>query len=317
MASSPGNPSMMPNSTASRFKPRSAKSPNRLAHKSARSRSPISKATRFMRTANGFAPAYNVQTAVDTEHALIVAQKVTDEATDNRSLWPMGEAAKQAVGDPPSLNLVAEAGYSNGEQAETCDAQGFVLHVPAQRAVNNQGDGTLFDRREFHYDEKTDTFRCPANQTLTRKQLQRHKTRVIYAGDAEVCGACAMKSRCTNAPATVRAPSSSRWGFAAHAAARDPGDDAVARIDRGTSVRIAQVPHLRKSTFPAPWSARRASGDQPGHHGLQLEAHAECAGCQPAPSGSGRITEPSDARRTELKQKSDVRGFRTSLFLAS
>jgi transposase len=155
---------------------------------------------RFMRTANGFAPAYNVQTAVDTEHALIVAQKVTDEATDNRSLLPMAEAAKQAVGNPPSLSLVADAGYSNGEQAETCEAQGIVLHVPAQRAVNNQGDGTLFDRREFHYDEKTDTFRCPAHQTLTRKQLQRHKTRVSYAGDAEVCGACAMKSRCTNAP---------------------------------------------------------------------------------------------------------------------
>jgi len=100
---------------------------------------------RFMRTANGFAPAYNVQTAVDAEHALIVVQKVTDEATDNRSLLPMAEAAKQAVGDPPSLNLVADAGYSNGEQAETCEAQGIVLHVPAQRAVNNQGDGTLFE----------------------------------------------------------------------------------------------------------------------------------------------------------------------------
>src|SRR5205809_5085196 len=47
MASSPGNPSMMPNSTASSFKPRSARSPNRLAHKSARPRSPISKAKNF------------------------------------------------------------------------------------------------------------------------------------------------------------------------------------------------------------------------------------------------------------------------------
>jgi hypothetical protein len=36
----------------------------------------------MMRMANGFAPAYNVQTAVDAEHALIVAQKVTEEATD-------------------------------------------------------------------------------------------------------------------------------------------------------------------------------------------------------------------------------------------
>jgi len=155
---------------------------------------------RFMRTANGFAPAYNVQTAVDTAHALIVAQKVTDEATDNRSLLPMAEAAKQAVGNPESLNVVADAGYSNGKQAEACESQGITPHVPANRAVNNQGGGSLFDRSQFHYDEKTDTFRCPASQTLTRKQLQRHKTRVIYAGNAEVCGACAMKSRCTNAP---------------------------------------------------------------------------------------------------------------------
>jgi transposase len=154
----------------------------------------------LMRTANGFAPAYNVQTAVDAEHALIVAHKVTDEATDNRSLLPMAEAAKEAVGDPPSLNIVADAGYSNGEQAEACESQGILPHVPANRAVNNQGDGTLFDRTEFHYDETTDTFGCPAGQTLTRKQLQRHKKRVIYAAATEVCGACPMKSRCTNSP---------------------------------------------------------------------------------------------------------------------
>ena len=57
-------------------------------------------------------------------------------------------------------------------------ATGIVPHVPANRAINNQGDGTLFDRTAFHYDEKTDTFRCPAGQTLVRMQLQRSKNRV-------------------------------------------------------------------------------------------------------------------------------------------
>jgi transposase len=153
---------------------------------------------RLMRTANGFAPAYNVQIAVDAEHALIVAQKVTDEATDNRSLLPMAEAAQEAVGSPDSLNVVADAGYSNGEQAEACEAQGIVPHVPANRSINNQGDGTLFDRSEFHYDEKTDTFRCPAKQTLTRKQLARKDRAVYYAAQPEVCGVCVLKTRCTN-----------------------------------------------------------------------------------------------------------------------
>lgn len=158
---------------------------------------------RFMRTTDGLLPAYNVQTAVDAEHAMIVAQKVTDEATDNRSLLPMAEAAKMALGNPEKLNVIADAGYSNGEQAEQCESQGLMPHVPANRGINNQGDGTLFDRSQFHYDQKTDSYRCPANQTLPRKQLQRNKTRVIYAANPAVCGVCTLKSRCTNAPQRV------------------------------------------------------------------------------------------------------------------
>jgi hypothetical protein len=76
-----------------------------------------------------------VQTAVDREHALIVAHKVTTDANDQRMLLPMAEAAKQAVGSPASLKVIADGGYSNGEQSETCETRGIVpLHTaPAQR----------------------------------------------------------------------------------------------------------------------------------------------------------------------------------------
>lgn len=151
-----------------------------------------------MRTRDGIAPAYNVQTAVDAEHGLIVAQQVTTDAADNRSLLPMAEAAKQALGAPETLNIVADAGYSNGEQAAQCESQGIVPHVPANRGVNNKGDGKLFDRSLFVYDEKTDTFRCPGQQMLVRKQLSRKDRCVMYAADAQVCGACSMKSQCTS-----------------------------------------------------------------------------------------------------------------------
>ena len=157
---------------------------------------------RFMRMGkgNGHAPAYNVQTAVDVEHALIVAHKITDTSGDNNLLLPMAEAAKQALDQPEALNVVADAGYSNGEQAEACESRGIKPHVPVTRNVNNQGDGTLFDRSAFHYDEKTDTFRCPGNQFLTRKQLSRKDRAVYYAGKPEICGACDLKMRCTNSP---------------------------------------------------------------------------------------------------------------------
>ena len=155
----------------------------------------------LMRVGHGHAPtpAYNVQTAVDAEHALIVAQQVTTQATDNRSLLPMAQAAKQAVGAPDSLNVVADAGYSNGEQAEQCERQGIVPHVPANRSINNKGDGTLFDRSRFHYDEKTDTFRCPNGETLVRIQLSRRDRCIMYAAEAETCQACAIRTDCTTA----------------------------------------------------------------------------------------------------------------------
>jgi transposase len=152
----------------------------------------------LMRTSHGLIPAYNVQAAVDAEHALIVAQEVTIQAGDNCSLQPMAEAAQAAVSEPAQpLNVVADAGYSNGEQAEACEAKGILPHVPANRGVNNQGDGTLFDRTEFAYQPESDTFLCPAGQTLARKQLSRKDRAVIYAGQPDVCGTCALKSQCT------------------------------------------------------------------------------------------------------------------------
>src|SRR5215467_87495 len=153
----------------------------------------------LMHTATqGLIPAYNVQAAVDAEHALIVAQQVILPAGDNCSLLPMAEAAKAAVDKPEqTLHVVADAGYSNGEQAEACEAKGILPHVPASRGVNNHGDGTLFDRTEFTYQPQSDTFLCPAGQTLVRKQLSRKDRAVVYAGQPEVCGACALKSRCT------------------------------------------------------------------------------------------------------------------------
>jgi len=153
---------------------------------------------RFLRMAHDeFAPAYNVQTAVDAEHGIIVAQQVTTQAGDNRCLQPLAEAAKAALENPERLNVVADAGYSNGEQAEHCEQQGILPHVPANRSINNQGDGSLFDRSLFVYDEKTDTFRCPAGQPLQRKQLSRKDRCVMYAAAASVCGACPLKARCT------------------------------------------------------------------------------------------------------------------------
>jgi len=117
-------------------------------------------------------PSYNVQTAVDADTGFIIHHEVTDEATDKRQLHPMAKATRDVLGRA-ELTVVADAGFANGAHASACEAEGITACVAANRAVNNQADGTLFDRSAFVYEADSDTFRCPAGRTLVRKQLHR------------------------------------------------------------------------------------------------------------------------------------------------
>jgi transposase len=144
----------------------------------------------------GKGPGYNVQTAVDAEHALIVAHEINAQAGDNGCLQRMGEAAQQALGGA-ELKLVADAGYANGEQAQALEDKGVQVHVPVKRSVNNHGDGELFDRACFTYDAQADVYVCPADKLLLRKQINRKDKVVVYAAQPSDCGACPMKERCT------------------------------------------------------------------------------------------------------------------------
>ena len=93
-------------------------------------------------------PSYNVQTAVEADTGLFVHHDVTVEPSDNRLLHPMSMATKEMLGHE-HLTVVADAGYSSGAHASACERDGIVACVPANRAVNNQADGKLFDRRAF------------------------------------------------------------------------------------------------------------------------------------------------------------------------
>ena len=189
---------------------------------------------KLMRTRAGTQVAYNVQTAVDAKHDLVVAHEVTSEATDNRSLEPMAKAAKQALGGE-TLKVVADAGYSNGEQAAACEAAGIEPYVPPNRS-DSPGGGALFDRTEFTYDAQSDTFRCPAGRLLVRKQLMRKDRAVIYTTQA--CASCRLKKRCTT-------------GHQRHIM-RHLFEDALQRLRR----RIEQYPEamrLRRSTAEHPF----------------------------------------------------------------
>lgn len=91
-----------------------------------------------------------------------------DEATDSRLLHPIAKTTKTVL-EKESLMVVADAGYSSGAHASACEADGIEACAPANRAVNNQAGGTLFDRSAFIYEPESDTFRCPTGRMLVRK----------------------------------------------------------------------------------------------------------------------------------------------------
>jgi transposase len=149
---------------------------------------------RMMRSAQGKRVAYNVQTAVDAEHCLILHHEVTQDGGDNQQLEPMAKAAK-AVLDQPELVVTADAGYSNGEQFQACEDAQITAFVPPNRAVNTQGDGQHFDRTDFTYNPDSDSYHCPAGKTLPLKQHNRGDR--LYAARVEDCASCPLKQKCT------------------------------------------------------------------------------------------------------------------------
>jgi len=149
---------------------------------------------RLMRTPHGHAVAYNAQTAVDAEHKLIVAFDLTNEGNDHRQLYPMAVQAKQAVG-ADQVTVVADTGYSNGEHGALCEQDKITAIVPRPETVNPKGS-QYFSRDQFSYDRESDTWRCPAGETLSLYKTSRTKQKKEYTSRA--CGTCALKAQCTN-----------------------------------------------------------------------------------------------------------------------
>ena len=63
---------------------------------------------------------YNVQTAVDTKHHLIVTHEVTNVGSDRAHLVKMAEAAREAIGTD-KLTAIADRGYYSIEQLQACE----------------------------------------------------------------------------------------------------------------------------------------------------------------------------------------------------
>ena len=86
---------------------------------------------------------YNVQSAVDTKHHLIVAHEVTNVGSDRSQLSHMSERARAAIGSE-AIEAVADRGYYSGEEILACEQAGITVYLPKPMTsgINARKGGT-------------------------------------------------------------------------------------------------------------------------------------------------------------------------------
>jgi transposase len=150
---------------------------------------------RLMRSGReGMVLGYNVQTAVEADTGLIVHHEVTDAQSDGNQLLPIAEQTKATLG-VQQLEVLADAGYANGEHLGRCERQAITATVPRRKIPSSYVD--LYQKSDFRYDPEQDCYRCPAGEILRRRGQDKRRKLHIYTRSG--CGRCPLQPKCTRA----------------------------------------------------------------------------------------------------------------------
>jgi len=150
---------------------------------------------RSMKSRGGGIVGYNVQTAVDTDHHLIVTHEVTNVGSDRRQLTRMAQQARVEL-QTDHITVLADEGYYNGDELRACEDNNITAYVPHSATSHNKAKGQ-FDRSEFHYIENDDEYECPAGERLIYRFTREEKGKLIRRYWSSACPHCSLKSRCT------------------------------------------------------------------------------------------------------------------------
>ena len=182
------------------------------------------------------AVCYNVQSAVDTKHHLIVAHEVTNKQ-DRGLLCSMGKQA-QATLKQDAITVLADKGYYSGPDIKDTQDAGMTPLVPKGDTSGSVKKG-IFNRSRFKYDAARDVYICPANQELSHRLtgVENGMTMKRYSQNVPTCRACELKSQCSNSKQPRRI---ARWE---HQSQLDQMDELMASMPDSMLIRKQTVEH--------------------------------------------------------------------------
>ena len=123
---------------------------------------------------------FNLQSAVDDKHNLIVDYQITNK-NDHRELAPMALKAKQAFGlhHNEPMTVLADKGYHTGEQMQTCHNNNIttIVAIPRKSKRTDTSKPDHLRKESFTYNKTTNTYTCSNNQILTFQSTYQRKTK--------------------------------------------------------------------------------------------------------------------------------------------
>lgn len=143
--------------------------------------------------------AYNMQSAVDSKHKLIVTLDVVNDVNDQSQLSPMTFRVNEILSKHKDRVIVADTGYYNAKEIKNCLDDGNTLYLKPQKIKSVSGD-PAYSKENFQYQKETDTYLCPEGKEIpytenTSKNGLKYKK---YIG-GKICLSCPVYGLCTKA----------------------------------------------------------------------------------------------------------------------
>ena len=142
---------------------------------------------------------YKTHRAIDHKHEVITGTKVTAGSIDDGDVLEAVIELHQNNTQERVDTLVADSKYGSINNFLHCHDLGIKAHMPAIEETN-RGTGRrkdIFPREAFSYNPDTDTFTCPAGQTLIKRKYKKNRKHYEYRASSKLCDKCHIRDKCT------------------------------------------------------------------------------------------------------------------------
>ena len=159
---------------------------------------PTDPGAHLMKSRDGFIPAYNVQTGVDSKNKMIVLAEVIQEGNDLTSIANNCKQTQEQLGITPAI-VLADAGYGHLSQIEAIESSGettcIIPITDCPSKIKEKQHGI-----KFTYEKESDSYICSKGKRLKAKKngrTQHGKTYDIYQAKKADCTHCPLFGKCT------------------------------------------------------------------------------------------------------------------------